>query len=129
MTIKIKRNTGWQGMASQIQLKLNGKEVASIGEKQSIEIDLPDDYGNLKVSQFGIKSNEIEVKDGDIIEIKSTLWSRIAHPLMIFIIFLTVFISDFRNRLIIIFLVGILTIISMHFINGFDLIKHQREEK
>lgn len=49
-------------MGSQIQLKLNEEKVTSIGEKQSIEIDMMDDYGNFKISQFGIE--EIRVGMG-----------------------------------------------------------------
>ncbi len=39
LSITIKRNTGSNGIASKIQIKLNGKEVASIMEKRRNYLD------------------------------------------------------------------------------------------
>ncbi|NLJ97650.1 MAG: hypothetical protein GX320_00020 [Tissierellia bacterium] len=56
ITATIKRNTGWQGMASEIQIKVNGVRVASVADNQQVEVELPDNKAHLKVTQFGIKS-------------------------------------------------------------------------
>ena len=42
VSITIKRNTGSNGIASKIQIKLNGKEVASIMDKKEVEIKIPE---------------------------------------------------------------------------------------
>ena len=76
MSITIKRNTGSNGIASKIQIKLNGKEVASIMEKKEVEIEIPEGKSNLEVTRFGNKSNKILVEDGDVVEITSTAFYR-----------------------------------------------------
>lgn len=67
MSITIKRNTGWQGIVSKIQIEVNGEKADSIRENNSVYVELPDGKAHIKVTQFGIKSNEIAVKEGDII--------------------------------------------------------------
>lgn len=76
MSITIKRNIGWDGVASKIQIKVNGKKVGSIMEGKQMEIEILEGKSNLEVTRFGNKSNKIVVKDGDIIEITSTDFYR-----------------------------------------------------
>lgn len=52
--------------------KIERKKVTSIMEKQQIELEIPEGKSNLEVTRFGNKSNRIVVKDGDVIEIRST---------------------------------------------------------
>ena len=120
MTITIKRNTGWQGSGSDIQIKVNGEETASIAENQHLEVELPNDKANLKVSQIGIKSNEIEVKDGDIVEIISTMWYRLNLPLFIIVMALSILFPGLY-RLIAIFSLCSLLVISLFLVDGFYL--------
>lgn len=126
MTITIKRNTGWQGAGSNIQIKVNDEKVASISENQHLEVELPHDKAHLKVSQIGIKSNEIEVKDGDIVEIISTSWYRMNFPLFIAVMALPIFIPGWY-RLITIFSLSLLLVISLFLIDGFYLKVLERE--
>ncbi|MGV8984535.1 hypothetical protein [Clostridium sp.] len=53
MSITIKRNTGWFGMGTQIQIKVNGEKIASVADKQYVEVELPDNKANLKVFDRG----------------------------------------------------------------------------
>lgn len=76
MSITIKRNIGWDGVASKIQIKVNGKKVGSIMEGKQMEIEILEGKSNLEVTRFGNRSNKIVVKDGDIIEITSTDFYR-----------------------------------------------------
>ena len=106
MSIIIKRNTGHDGVASRIQIKLNGKEVGSIIEKKEIEIEIPEGKSNLEVTRFGNKSNKISVKDGDVIEITATAFYRkgvtLSLPLGIIMGIILIFlIPDLIYRLII----------------------------
>ena len=127
MSITIKRNTGWFGMATQIQIKVNGEKIASIADKQHVEVELPDNKANLKVMQTGIKSNEIEVQDGDIIEIRQTRWHLMSFSLMMAVMFLTIFIPSLTYRLIATLSLGVLLIINLFLIDGFYLKVFDRE--
>lgn len=117
MSIRIERNTGWMGMGSKIQIRVDGEKIASVSENQYVQVELPGDKAHLKVTQFGVKSNEIEVKDGDIVKIMSKRWYRMSVPLLISIMIFTNLILDLKYRLIVI----VLYIISSYLIDGFYL--------
>lgn len=125
MSITIKRNTGWIGYASKIHIKLNGEKVASVMNNQHIDIELPDGKAYLKVTQDGVHSNEIEAKDGDILEIIQTRWYQISFPLFIIVLFLTIvlrnYIPNLKYMLMIQFFVGISILVSLFLIDGFHL--------
>lgn len=72
--ITVKRSTGWMGSATKMQIIVNRERVATINNNQVLDVELPDDKNNLKVRQFGVSSNEIEVRDGDILEVIG-LWN------------------------------------------------------
>ena len=121
MSITIKRNTGWQGMGTRIQILVNGEKVASVSGKQQVEVELPGNKAHLKVTQTGIKSNEIEVQDGDIIEITQTRLHRMSFPLMMVIMFFTIFIPSLTYRFIATISLGGLLTISLFITDGFYL--------
>lgn len=121
MSIIIKRNTGWLGVASKIQIKLNGQRAASIKEKEHIEIEIPEGKANLKVTQFTANSNKITVKDGDIIEITSTPFYRISVPLIVPILFLVNLIPNLTYRLIISGAFFALIVVSQFYFKIFNL--------
>ena len=129
MSIIIRRSTGWVGSASLIQIIINEKKAAGINENQDLEVELPDGRTNLKTKQFGVKSNEIEVRDGDILEIKRTRWHRMIFPLMIAIQFSIIFIPSLAYRLITLLFFSILIIISIFFIKGFHIEIINRDRK
>ena len=121
MSITIKRNTGWMGSAAKIQIRLNGKNIAGVTNNQSVDVEIPDREAHLKVTQFGIKSNQVRVRDGDMIRITSTSWLRISFLLLIIIYFLTIFLSNSTYRLTVYFVVGVLIFITTFLFNGFQL--------
>lgn len=128
MSITIKRNTGWQGMALKMQIKVNGERVARVEEKGQAEVELPGDRAYLQVTHSGVKSNEIEVKDGDTVEITSTKLYRMSLPLLITTMtILNILIQNLTYRLIAIIIIGILHIVSLSFIDGFHLKVSERE--
>lgn len=83
MLITVERSTGWMGSATKMQIIVNRERIATIDNNQVLDVELPDVKNNLKVRQFGISSNEIEVKDGDILEVKYKGWYKSLFPLMI----------------------------------------------
>lgn len=85
MSVIIKRKTGWMGMLSKISVKVNGQKVTKIAYKEAIELDLIDDSVLLRVSQFGAQSNEIKVRNGDIVEVRTTklAYTIVALPLIL----------------------------------------------
>lgn len=117
MSIIIKRNTGWIGSLTKVQIKLNGEKVASIKVNQQVEVELLNDKAYIKATQFGTKSNEIEVKDGDILKISTTKWYRIGIPITIIVFLFNNFIPDSMYRIAAL-IIAVLSTISILFING-----------
>lgn len=99
MAIIIKRNTGSIGSWSRFPVKLNGKKVAKLSNNQEMEIEIPDATAQLKATHFMEKSNEIEVRDGDVVEIKTAPWSYVAVFLVFLHGMLLTFLPPTVNRL------------------------------
>lgn len=85
MSVTIKRKTGLSGLASKMSIKVNGEKVTKIANEEVVDIDIDAESTLLRVTQFGTRSNQIEVKDGDVVEINTTK--------IYYIIFLFPFIS------------------------------------
>lgn len=71
MSVTIKRKTGGAGAGSKISIKLNGEKVAKIAHQQKLELDIQDESAIIKVEQLGVTSNEITVKNEDVVEIRT----------------------------------------------------------
>ncbi|WP_188204618.1 hypothetical protein [Desemzia incerta] len=85
MSVTIKRKTGLSGVVSKMSIKVNGEKVTKIANEEVVDIDIDAESTLLRVTQFGTRSNQIEVKDGDVVEINTTK--------IYYIIFLFPFIS------------------------------------
>ncbi len=90
MSVTIKRKTGLLGVASKMSIKVNGEKVTKIANEEVVDIDIDAESILLRVTQFGTRSNQIEVKDGDVVEINTTK--------IYYIIFLFPFISLFVSN-------------------------------
>jgi hypothetical protein len=129
MLITIKRNTGWQGIALKMCIKVNGEKVAMVEEQKKAEVNISRDRAYVQVTQSGIKSNEIEVKDGDILEITSTKLYRMNLPLLIITITIfNILIPNSIHSIIAIIIIGTLDIISLFLFKGFHIKVSEREE-
>lgn len=82
-------------MAGTIAIKINGDKVET---EQQVEIALPSNKAQLKVSQFGTRSNVLEINDGKTIEITTPKLSNLIFFLIILFLFLTNFIPSFQYR-------------------------------
>ena len=96
MAITIVRRTGIIGMAGKIAIKINGKKVDKVKTEQQIEFNIPNDSVKLQVSQSGMRSNELEVSDGETIEITTPKWSSLILFLLIILPSLLNFIPNYQ---------------------------------
>ena len=96
MAITIVRRTGIIGMAGTIAIKINGKKVDKVKTEQQIEVNIPNDSVRLQVSQSGMRSNELEVSDGETIEITTPKWSSLILFLLIILPSLLNFIPNYQ---------------------------------
>lgn len=121
MAIEIKRNTGWWGMGSRIQIWINNEKVDKIMEKKTKDIMFSSETASLKVTMAGIKSKKIQVSSGDVVEIEASKWYSWSIPLLIVLNFLTIFIPSLTYRLIALVTASVLILVSMYVFNGFKL--------
>ena len=111
-------------MGSPIHIKLNGKKIEKIEAEERLEIEMTDSHANLSVSQTGTKSNQLEVRNGDTIEITSTNWAVIVHALPAIFILLVSFLSDNTNHVILSAIIAVaLVIISTFLFNAYHIKK------
>lgn len=82
MAIKVKRSTGWMGMLAPFKIKVDDETV------EKIQIDIPTEETSLQASLWGVKTEQIKVKDGDYVEIFATKWERLRSLLFVGIILL-----------------------------------------
>lgn len=121
MSVIIKRKTGPAGVGSKMSIKVNGEKVTKIAYQQEIELDIENEHALIKVEQLGVKSNEINVKNGDVVEIKTTNMTYIT----IFMLLVYIVVSSFEQMaayitpLRIIFF--ILLVITLVITQGFEL--------
>lgn len=111
MAITIVRRTGIIGMAGTIAIKINGKKVDKIKTEQQIKIDIPNDSVRLQVSQTGVRSNELEVNDGEKIEITTPKWSSLILFLLIILPSLLNFIPNYKFSMLGIIVYSVIVII------------------
>lgn len=76
--VRIKRNTGILGAGSRIKIYINDKKVATIKQNKQVELELPSDEAKVSVSQLGVHSNEVIVKNGQVVEITTRSWTYIS---------------------------------------------------
>ena len=84
--VRIKRNTGILGAGSRIKIYINDKKVATIKQNKQVELELPADEAKVSVSQLGVRSNELIVKEGQVVEIITRSWTYVS--LILFFIIL-----------------------------------------
>jgi hypothetical protein len=122
MLIRVKRNTGWQGSGSNLKIYANGEKIASISHKQEVEIEIPHEEVQLKVMQFGVRSNTVAVNDGDLVVVTSTLWTRWSLPVLIILFALPTLLPDAQEKFMITALLMILLItLLLLFVKGYEL--------
>ncbi len=121
MSITIYRKTGWMGSGSKIDIKMNGEKIGRIEENQEVVVNLSERNGTIKVTQWGIKSNELEVQDGDRVKIKPTPFYIASMPLILLLNFMNIFIHDFEYKTVVFLMILFFIVFSMYYFNMFNL--------
>lgn len=121
MSIHIYRKTGWVGTVGSLNLLVNDEKRKKIGNNEWVEIF--EQEATIQTSTFGMKSNKVEVEDGDQLLLTSTFWGLYVYTLLLILLIASGFI---RNSFLsgITLLLAILMLISV-FIPG----AHQQIEK
>lgn len=95
MSVQIKRSTGMIGVMGTFSVKKNGEKIDKIKNDEIITLDIPEDGANIQLSQFGAKTQEQSVKDGDQLEVKTTFLGK--YGIFIVILLSTVLGAFFNN--------------------------------
>lgn len=95
MSVRIKRSTGRIGVMGTFSVKKNGEKIDKIKNNEIITLDIPEDGANIQLSQFGAKTQEQSVKDGDQLEVKTTFLGK--YGIFIVILLSTVLGAFFNN--------------------------------
>jgi len=74
MSVEIKRNTGILGVMISFKVLVNGEEVERVQNNETIDVEIPGQEAVVQLSQLGIKTKKIAVKDGDRLEISTITW-------------------------------------------------------
>lgn len=121
MSITVVRRTGLIGTILKMTIKIHGERVAKIANGQKLEMSIPNNVVQICVTQSGVKSNTIEVKDGERVQIKSNKWSNRIYVLY-YIIFITgLFTSNSLYKSIALLVILLLGFILLFIVNAFQL--------
>ncbi len=119
--IGVKRNTGFSGALNTMKIYIDGQEVAKIKQNQQIELELKAEEVILSVTQFGSHSNELLVKDGQVVEINNASWLPIYYVFVFIMLFLiSFFLSPTNQTIAYLALLG-LSFALIYFKNVFEL--------
>lgn len=119
--VQIKRNTGFSGAGSRITVYINDEKAAAIKQNKQVELEIPSDEAKVSVSQFGVHSNELLIKDGQVVEITTRPWTYISIVLFFILLSSASIYLPSPYRLIVSILLIVAYIGLYQFVNGFKL--------
>ncbi|MCC4723275.1 hypothetical protein [Salinicoccus sp. RF5] len=91
MEITVKRRTGILGALTPIPLEFNGDMITSLSGFQEKVVSIPVSEGTLKYVESLNRSDQVRVRQGDVITIRRTTLSKVTH--LLFVITLLYFLS------------------------------------
>ena len=119
--VRIKRNTGIPGSLGSIKIHVDDEQVATIKQNQNIEVELPTDEAKIAVSQAGVRSNELVVKEGQVVEITASLNYHIYLIVFVIAMFIIGLLLPYEYRIIGYAILIIMAFIINYFIEGYKL--------
>lgn len=119
--VRIKRNTGIPGSLGSIKIHVDDEQVATIKQNQNIEVELPTAEAKIAVSQAGTRSNELVVKEGQVVEITASLSYHIYLIAFVIGMFFVGLLLPDEYRLIGYAILIIMPFVINYFIEGYKL--------
>lgn len=132
MSFKLTRKTSWFGSATGMEVHINGEEVEKIYRLDEKTYELPREPSTLKVTQQGMKSNELKVYHNDNIKLTtSKKYSRIFTSFFILLMAVIFFVNDFVTSAAIIVFLSIAVFYYLSKIDAFvlELVMDQKDEE
>lgn len=130
MSFKLTRKTSWFGSATGMEVYINDEEVEEIYRLEEKNYELPKQPSTLKVSQQGMKSNELQVYDNDNIMLKTNKkYSRIFIGFFVLLMAVIFFVNDFLTSTAIIVFLSIAVFYYLSKIDAFvlELVMDQKD--
>lgn len=99
-------------MASRFTLVVNGEKREKIKYNETINLMIDEPEVTLRATQFGVKTNEVIVKDNEHVKITSTRWSTLSFVGFILLLLLTNLIDNVLIS-VVLFILSIALLISI----------------
>ncbi|CAM4346365.1 hypothetical protein [Lacicoccus alkaliphilus] len=131
MSFKLTRKTSWFGSATGMEVYINDEEAGKIRRLEEQHYKLPKKRRRavLTVSQQGMKSNALEVEDGDDVLVKTNKkYSRIFTIFFVALMAVIFFIDDFLTSTAFIVFLAMAVFYYLSKIDGFILEKVSDEQ-
>lgn len=120
MSIKLKRNTGMMGGATQITVKADNEKLTSLKQNEETHVGLPENQAQITANQWIFGSKPTSVKDGDNVEVRMNNSSLVLYIFSMIALFTGLFTSY-----LIILIIGLVLIIftTIYAINNWFVVK------
>lgn len=132
MSFKLTRKTSWFGSATGMEVYINDEEVEQIYRLDEKTYELPREPSTLKVSQQGMKSNELKVYNNDNIMLKTNKkYTRIFTAFFLLLMTVIFFVNDFLTSTAIIVFLSIAVFYYLSKIDAFvlELVMDQKDKE
>lgn len=94
MAVTITRETGLIGLFGAVAVRVDGEIVAKVADNETVRIELAGDEATLRVTQYGSRSNKLQVRDGDALVIRIPMGYKILYFAMAFLPLVTALFFD-----------------------------------
>jgi hypothetical protein len=121
MAITIQRKTGLMGSGVKMKIYVNNEHVESVREGEEVQIELPKSQTTLRVSQLGMKSNEIRVAKGEILKITTKNWIDMSLIFLILVLPILNLFLPWTYRIIFSFTFSVIFIGCYFFLESFHI--------
>lgn len=131
MSFKLTRKTSWFGSATGMEVYIDDEEAGKIRRLEEQHYELPKKRRRavLTVSQQGMKSNALEVEDGDDVLVRTNKkYSRIFTVFFVALMAVIFFIDDFLTSTAFIVFLAMAVFYYLSKIDGFILEKVSDEK-
>ncbi|MCR8969807.1 hypothetical protein [Facklamia sp. 7083-14-GEN3] len=122
MQVKIKRNAYSMGRLLPLTIYQDGKPIGKINTEETLFFDAVEG-STLVAKQLGVRSNAVEVKEGDYLEISGKPWLGALQAIALITLLFVPSISDSTLRTTSYFILPIIYFSSLFLVENFKLEK------